>query len=86
MRYNKHINKTGAYMFTNCVAKAKLTFNKKLKCYKVLIAFTHNNKFTQRDCAYVSGDISADTLQADLQVVLANAEKTLRTSNIVFVE
>jgi len=73
-------------MFTNCVAKAKLTYNKKINCYKLLIAFTHKQKFTQRDCAYVSGDITAETLQKDLQVVLNNAEKTLRTNNIVFVE
>jgi hypothetical protein len=73
-------------MFTNCVAKAKLTFNKKLQTYKLLVAFTHNIKFTQKDCAYVSGDINAKTLQADLTKVLASAQKQLRTNNIQFVE
>jgi hypothetical protein len=68
----------------NTVAKAKLVYNKKLNTYKLLVAFTHKQKFTQRDCAYVSGDISAETLQKDLQRVLTNAEATLRTNAIVF--
>jgi hypothetical protein len=73
-------------MFTNCVAKAKLTFNKKLKCYKLLVAFTHNNKFSQKDCAYVSGDLLAETLDTDLVRVLQTAKSVLRTNNIQIVE
>ena len=74
-------------MFTNCIARAKLHYNKKLKCYKVLIAFCNaNESITQRNSAFVSGDLCADTIATDLQRVLATAEKTLRTNNIVFVE
>jgi len=72
-------------MFTNCVAKAKLTFNKKLKCYKLLVAFTHNSKFTQKDCAYVSGDLLADNLQQELASALRSATAQLRTTNIQFI-
>ena len=74
-------------MFTNCIARAKLNYNKKLKCYKLLIAFCNaNESITQRNSAFVSGDLCADTIATDLQRVLLTAEKTLRTSNIVFVE
>jgi len=74
-------------MFTNCIARAKLNYNKKLKCYKLLIAFCNSNEsITQRNSAFVSGDLCADTIATDLQRVLLTAEKTLRTSNIVFVE
>jgi hypothetical protein len=74
-------------MFTNCIARAKLNYNKKLKCYKLLIAFCNSNEsITQRNSAFVSGDLCAETIATDLQRVLLTAEKTLRTSNIVFVE
>jgi hypothetical protein len=74
-------------MFTNCIARAKLQYNKKLQCYKVLIAFCNSNEsITQRNSAFVSGDIPAKTIATDLQRVIATAEKTLRTNNIVFVE
>jgi hypothetical protein len=74
-------------MFTNCVAKAKLSFNKRLNTYKVLVAFVNaNESITQRNSAFVSGDISADTLSTDLVRVLATAQQTLRTNNIVIVE
>jgi hypothetical protein len=74
-------------MFTNCIARAKLNYNKKLKCYKLLVAFVNEgDSITQRNSAFVSGDLCADTITADLQRVLLTAEKTLRTSNIVFVE
>jgi hypothetical protein len=76
----------------NTVAKAKLVYNKKLNTYKLLVAFnvTQRNKKgqlmfpVQQKCNYVSGDISAETLQKDLVRVLNNAEATLRTNNIVF--
>lgn len=78
----------------NTVAKAKLVYNKKLNTYKLLVAFnvTQRNKKgqlmfpVQQKCNYVSGDISAETLQKDLVRVLNNAEATLRTNNIVFEE
>jgi hypothetical protein len=74
-------------MFTNCIARAKLNYNKKLKCYKLLVAFCNaNDSITQRNSAFVSGDLPAETIATDLQRVLLTAEKTLRTSNIVFVE
>ena len=81
----------------NTVAKAKLVFNKKLKCYKLVVAFnahksinaagqTKYNFPTQSKCNYVSGDLPAETLQTDLQRVLRNAQQTLRTNDIQFVE
>jgi hypothetical protein len=74
-------------MFTNCVAKAKLSFNKRLNTYKVLVAFVNaNESITQRNSAFVSGDISADTLSTDLVRVMHTAQQTLRTNNIVLVE
>ena len=74
-------------MFTNCIARAKLNYNKKLKCYKLLIAFCNSNEsITQRNSAYVSGDLSAETIATDLPRVLAQASATLRTNNIVIAE
>jgi hypothetical protein len=74
-------------MFTNCIARAKLNYNKKLKTYKLLVAFCNSNdKITQRNSAFVSGDISADTLSTDLQRVIVIAKQTLRTNNIVIVD
>jgi hypothetical protein len=74
-------------MFTNCIARAKLNYNKKLKTYKLLVAFCNvNESITQRNSAFVSGDISADTLSTDIVRVLATAQQTLRTNNIVLVE
>ena len=70
-------------MFTNCVARAKLQFNKKLKTYKLLVAFCNQNEsITQRNSAFVSGDLSAETITQDLQRVLAQAQAQLRTNNI----
>jgi hypothetical protein len=74
-------------MFTNCVAKAKLQFNKKLKTYKLIVAFVNNNdSITQRNASFVSGDMCAETLSTDIVRVLHNAQQTLRTKNIVIVE
>jgi hypothetical protein len=70
-------------MFTNCVARAKLQYNKKIKCYKLLVAFCNaNDSITQRNSAFVSGDLPAETLSTDIVRVLATAQKTLRTNNI----
>jgi len=70
-------------MFTNCLARAKLNYNKKLKCYKLLVAFCNSSdSISQRNSAFVSGDLSADTIATDLPRVLAQAAATLRTNNI----
>ena len=74
-------------MFTNCIARAKLNYNKKLKTYKLLIAFCNSNdSISQRNSAFVSGDISAETIATDLPRILAQAQATLRTNNIQLVE
>jgi hypothetical protein len=70
-------------MFTNCIARAKLQYNKKLKTYKLLVAFCNaNDSITQRNSAFVSGDMPAETVAADIVRVMRTAEATLRTSNI----
>ena len=88
-------------MLTQCIAKAKLVFNKNLKTYKLVVAFNAHKQFkkdkwgnekvvyafpTQAKCAYVSGDISAKTLQADLAQMLPTVYATLRTNSVEFVE
>jgi len=83
-------------MFTNCIAYAKLVYNKKLKAYKVQIAFnvhkqlvgnTIKHKFpVQKQCNYVSGDLLAENLDAELSRTIINAQKVLRTNNIVIVD
>ena len=70
-------------MFTNCIARAKLNYNKKLKTYKLLVAFCNqNDSISQRNSAFVSGDLSAETIATDLPRVLAQAQAQLRTHNI----
>jgi len=70
-------------MFTNCIARAKLQYNKKLKTYKLLVAFCNaNDSITQRNSAFVSGDMPAETVAQDIVRVMRTAEATLRTSNI----
>ena len=83
-------------MLTNCIAKAKLVFNKKLKTYKLVVAFNahktiKNNKIkyafpVQSKCAYVSGDLLADNLQNELATVLPTVYATLRTNTVEFVD
>ena len=80
----------------NTLAKAKLVRNAKNKeLYKLVIAFNvtqrnaRTNKLvfpTQKQCAYVSGDIAYESLQADVARCLDVAKKQLRTTNIVFVD
>jgi hypothetical protein len=36
---NTYTNTQGAYMLTQCIAKAKLVYNKKLQSYKLVVAF-----------------------------------------------
>ena len=74
-------------MFTNCIARAKLNYNKKLKCYKLLVAFVNEgDSITQRNSAFVSGDLSAETISTDIVRVMRTAQETLRTNNIQLVE
>jgi hypothetical protein len=83
-------------MFTQCIAYAKLVYNKKINAYKVQIAFNvhkelvgTNYKFkfpVQSKCNYVSGDLLAEDLQTEVQRTIITAQKSLRTNNIVFVE
>jgi hypothetical protein len=83
-------------MLTNCIAYAKLVYNKKLNAYKMQIAFNvhkelvgTNYKFkfpVQSKCNYVSGDLLAEDLQTEVQRTIVTAQKSLRTNNIVFVE
>jgi len=84
-------------MLTNCIAKAKLVYNKKVKAYKLVVAFNAHKTITpagkvkyafptQAKCAYVSGDLLAKNLQAELTKVLPHVQKQLRTTNIQFVD
>ncbi len=84
-------------MLTNCIAKAKLVFNKKLKTYKLVVAFNAHKTIkpngqikyafpTQAKCNYVSGDLLADNLQAELATVLPTVYATLRTNSVEFVD
>jgi hypothetical protein len=83
-------------MFTNCIAYAKLVYNKKLNSYKMQIAFnvhkqlvgtTVKHKFpVQAKCNYVSGDLLAENLQQEVANTVAFAQRTLRTTQIVIVD
>ena len=83
-------------MFTNCIAYAKLVYNKKLNAYKMQIAFNVHKKLVgeevkyvfpvQKQCNYVSGDLLAEDLQTEVQRTIVTAQKSLRTTNIVFVD
>ena len=84
-------------MLTQCVAKAKLVFNKKLKTYKLVVEFNAHKTFkpngdvkyafpTQAKCNYVSGDLLAENLQAELASVLPSVYATLRTNSVEFVD
>ena len=83
-------------MLTQCIAYAKLVYNKKLNAYKMQIAFNVHKKLVgtnykylfpvQSKCNYVSGDLLAENLEAEVQRTIITAQKTLRTNNIVIVE
>ena len=78
---------------TNTLARATLVKSKKfnnVQFYKLKVAFNitqqneHTGKYifpTQKQCAYVSGDITID----DLGNVLVSVQKVLRTNNIQIV-
>ena len=80
----------------NTLAKAKLIYNKKRELYKVVVAFNVHTKIkdngeivhlfpTQAKCAYVSGDINYEELQAEVARITETAKQQLRTNNIEFV-
>jgi len=84
-------------MLTQCIAKAKLVYNKKLQSYKLVVAFNAHKTIkpngdvkyafpTQAKCAYVSGDLLADNLQNELASVLPTVYATLRTNSVEFVD
>jgi len=83
-------------MLTNCIAYAKLVYNKKLNAYKVQFAFNVHKELVgtnykmrfpvQKQCNYVSGDLLADNIDAEVQRTIITAQKMLRTNNIVIVE
>ena len=83
-------------MLTQCIAYAKLVYNKKLNAYKMQIAFNVHKELVgtnykmrfpvQAKCNYVSGDLLAENLEAEVQRTIATAQKVLRTHNIVIVE
>ena len=75
----------------NTIAKAKLIRNAKHKTlFKLIVAFnvTQTNKKgqlmfpVQKNCDYVSGDLQIE----DVAYALQQAQKTLRTTNIVIVD
>ena len=87
-------------MLTQCIAKAKLVYNKKLQSYKLVVAFNAHKTIkkigntevikynfpTQAKCAYVSGDLLANNLQNELAAVLPIVYATLRTNSVEFVD
>ena len=83
-------------MLTQCIAYAKLVYNKKLNAYKMQIAFNVHKELVgtsykmrfpvQSKCNYVSGDLLAENLQQELQRTVASAQQQLRTTQIVFVD
>ena len=83
-------------MLTQCIAYAKLVYNKKLNAYKMQIAFNVHKELVgtnykmrfpvQAKCNYVSGDLLAEDLATEVQRTIAIASKHLRTTNIVIGE
>jgi hypothetical protein len=80
----------------NTLAKAKLVYNRNKELYKLVIAFNVHTKVkdngdivhifpTQAKCAYVSGDIIYEELQAEVSRLTDVAKQQLRTNNIEFV-
>ena len=78
------------------IAKAKLIYVKNKETYKIVIAFNVHKKLVgdevkymfpvQKQCNYVSGDLLAEDLQQEVQRTIVTAQKSLRTTNIVFVD
>ena len=74
----------------NTTAYAKLSFNKKLQLFKLIVAFNVTQRNAkgkmlfpqQQKCAFVSGDFDLQ----DLQRQLANAQAVCRTTQIKIVD
>ena len=74
----------------NTTAYAKLSFNKKLQLFKLIVAFNVTQRNAkgkmlfpvQQKCAFVSGDFDLQ----DLQQQLATAQAVCRTNNIKIVD
>jgi hypothetical protein len=81
-------------MQTTCVAKAKLVYRKEKEVYRIVIAFNVSERTKKGDlkfpvekkCDFVSGDISYESLEKDVNRIVAQAKEVLRTDNIVFVK
>jgi len=83
-------------IYTANTAKAKIVYYKDKETYKIVFAFNVHKKVkdngdivyifpTQAKCAYVSGDINYEELQADKLRIIEQAKKTMRTDNVEFV-
>ena len=83
-------------VYTANTAKAKIIYYKDKETYKIIFAFNVHIKEkdngdivhifpTQKQCAYVSGDINYEELQAEVARLTQTAKKHLRTDNIEFV-
>jgi hypothetical protein len=83
-------------VYTANTAKAKVIYYKDKETYKIVFAFNVHKKVkdngdivymfpVQSKCAYVSGDISYETLQEDKERIIAQAKQTMRTNNVEFV-
>ena len=83
-------------VYTANIAKAKIIYYKDKETYKIIFAFNVHKKVkdngeivhmfpTQAKCAYVSGDINYETLQADKERIIEQAKKTMRTNSVEFV-
>jgi hypothetical protein len=83
-------------VYTANIAKAKVVYYKDKETYKIVFAFNVHQKVkdngdivhvfpSQAKCAYVSGDISYETLQADKERIIAQAKRQMRTNYVEFV-
>jgi hypothetical protein len=55
--------------------------------HKQLVGEVYKHKFpVQAKCNYVSGDLLAENLEAEVQRTVAFAQRTLRTTQIVIVD
>jgi hypothetical protein len=83
-------------VYTANTAKAKIIYYKNKETYKIIFAFNVHVKEkdngdivhifpTQKQCNYVSGDISYEELQKDKLRIIEQAKKQLRTDYVEFV-
>jgi len=83
-------------VYTANTAKAKIVYYKDKETYKIIFAFNVHIKQkengdivhifpTQKQCNYVSGDISYEELQKDKLRIIEQAKKQMRTDYVEFV-